>query len=105
MVMMGMIMSVPVIIVMVMVVIMVLVMNVEIVVLALVLNECSQFLAVDRLVSDLRQLNDVINDFRLEDRPADLDKRLGLLAIEFKHLALLAGKLAGAVDQAVAQLL
>ena len=74
-------------------------------ILSLILNKRLQLFARHGLVGNLCLGHDVIDYFLFEDRTADLDKRLRLLAVEFKHLAFLTGKLTGAIHQPVAKFL
>src|SRR6185295_11073924 len=72
-------------------------------ILVLFLDKRLQLFARCGLVGNLCLGHDVIDDLLFEDRTADLDERLRLLAVEFKHLAFLAGKLTGAIHQPVAK--
>src|SRR5438552_759375 len=83
----------------------VMIMDVEMIVLGFVLDESGELFTGRRLIGHLRFRHDEIDDLLFKKRSTDLDKRLWLLAIIFKHLALLAGELTGAADEPVAQFL
>lgn len=93
-------------VVMVMIVIMVMMIVVMIVMnmILLILYHRLQFLAAHLLLRDGGLGDDVVDDLLLEDRAAQLEQRIGVLAIVVEHLALLAGELAGAIYQSALQL-
>src|SRR5262249_24782924 len=94
---MGMIMIVVRMIMVVMIMIMVMV------ALILIMHQRLELLACHLLFRDIGLGHDVIDDLLVEDRAAQLEQRIGIFAVIVEHLALLAGELAGALEQSALQ--
>ncbi len=73
-------------------------------VILFILHQRLQFLARHLLFRDSGLRHDEIDDLLLEDGAAQLKQGIGVLAIVVEHPALLAGELAGAIDEGALQL-
>ena len=99
----GLMMIVVVMVMLIVVMVSVIVMIMIVLRLTFILHQRLELFAGDLLFRDLGLGHDVIDDLLLEHRAAQFDSAIGVLAVEVEHLALLAGELAGPVEQGALQ--